>query len=64
MAKSKRSKHMRAMRKILRDKLAKKDEVKRLASLKKDALIRKTKSSHRFIQTNIFFIFSTNEIRR
>ena len=43
MAKSKRSKHMRAMRKILREKLAKKDEVKRLASLKKDALIRKTK---------------------
>ncbi|CAF1617437.1 unnamed protein product [Adineta ricciae] len=42
MAKSKRSKHMRAMRKILREKLAKKDEVKRLASLKQDNLIPST----------------------
>ena len=41
MAKSKRSKHMRAMRKILRDKLSKKDEAKRLASMKNDQLIRK-----------------------
>jgi hypothetical protein len=41
MAKSKRSKHMRAMRKILRDKLSKKDEAKRLASMKNDDLIRK-----------------------
>jgi len=41
MAKSKRSKHMRAMRKILREKLSKKDEAKRLASLKNDNLIRK-----------------------
>lgn len=41
MAKSKRSKRMRAMRKILRDKLTKKDEAKRLASMKNDNLIRK-----------------------
>lgn len=41
MAKSKRSKHMRAMRKLLREKLSKKDDAKRLASMKKDALIRK-----------------------
>jgi hypothetical protein len=41
MAKSKRSKHMRAMRKLLRDKLSKKDEAKRLASMKNDKLIRK-----------------------
>jgi len=33
---------MRAMRKLLRDKLSKKDEAKRLASLKKDNLIPKT----------------------
>ncbi|CAF4126568.1 unnamed protein product [Rotaria socialis] len=39
MAKSKRSKHMRAMRKLLRDKLSKKDEAKRLASMKKDTFI-------------------------
>ncbi|CAF3636551.1 unnamed protein product [Adineta steineri] len=42
MAKSKRSKHMRAMRKLLREKLSKKDEVKRLASMKKDNLIPST----------------------
>ncbi|UJR13446.1 hypothetical protein I4U23_000460 [Adineta vaga] len=42
MAKSKRSKHMRAMRKLLREKLSKKDEAKRLASLKKDNLIPST----------------------
>ncbi|CAF4712866.1 unnamed protein product [Rotaria sp. Silwood1] len=42
MAKSKRSKHMRAMRKILREKLSKKDETKRLASMKKDNLIPST----------------------
>jgi len=41
MAKSKKSKHMRAMRKLLREKLSKKDEAKRLASLKNDNLIRK-----------------------
>ncbi len=41
MAKSKRSKHMRAMRKLLREKLSKKDEAKRLASLKNNILIRK-----------------------
>jgi hypothetical protein len=41
MAKSKRSKHMRAMRKLLRDKLSKKDETKRLALMKNDNLIRK-----------------------
>jgi len=42
MAKSKRSKHMRAMRKLLRDKLSKKDEAKRLASMKNDNLIPST----------------------
>ncbi|CAF3077906.1 unnamed protein product [Rotaria sp. Silwood2] len=42
MAKSKRSKHMRAMRKILREKLSKKDEAKRLASMKNDNLIPST----------------------
>jgi len=42
MAKSKRSKHMRAMRKILREKLSKKDQAKRLASLKNDNLIPST----------------------
>jgi hypothetical protein len=41
MAKSKRSKHMRKMRKLLREKLTKKDEAKRLASMKNDNLIRK-----------------------
>ena len=41
MAKSKRSKHKRAMRKLLREKLSKKDEAKRLASMKNDNLIRK-----------------------
>jgi len=39
MAKSKRSKHMRAMRRILREKLSKKDEAKRLAAMKNDNLI-------------------------
>ncbi|CAF1566453.1 unnamed protein product [Rotaria magnacalcarata] len=39
MAKSKRSKHMRAMRRLLREKLSKKDEAKRLTSMKKDIFI-------------------------
>lgn len=39
MAKSKRSKHMRAMRRLLREKLSKKDEAKRLAAMKNDNLI-------------------------
>lgn len=38
MAKSKRSKHERAMRRLLREKLAKKDEAKRLAALKSDSI--------------------------
>lgn len=59
MAKSKRSKHMRAMRKILRDKLTKKDEAKRLASMKNDNLIRKLYFFFS-ISFNLFLSFSSN----
>ena len=43
---------MRAMRKLLREKLSKKDEAKRLASMKNDALIRKKKKTFSFIHIN------------
>jgi len=61
MAKSKRSKHMRAMRKILREKLSKKDEAKRLASLKNDNLIRKIYFVDFLLRKkNLFFSLSIN----
>jgi hypothetical protein len=61
MAKSKRSKHMRAMRKILREKLSKKDEAKRLASLKNDKLIRKRYFvDFLFKKKELFFSLSIN----
>lgn len=61
MAKSKRSKRMRANRRALREKLAKKDEAKRLTLLKNNQLIRKqTKKLSRCFsllnKNNFFFL--------
>lgn len=53
MAKSKRSKHKRAMRKILREKLTKKDEAKRLAALKTDSIRSKNETKSFFVLIRI-----------